>query len=125
MTTPDDGVVSIGEELRKRREALGKSHERLSVRLRIPARHLEALEDERFDLLPGNGYARGFLKTYSDYLGADTARLLLLYEERSPQKQALRVRKAGKSELPATIIRWAAIVFALLVLWFAYARLTG
>lgn len=125
MTTPDEGIVSIGDELRRRREALGKSLERLSVRLRISAEYLEALETEQFDLLPGNGYAKGFLRTYSNYLGANTERLLQLYEERPPQTEALLERTSKKTWLPSNIVRWAAIVLALLVLWFVYAHVTG
>ncbi len=125
MAAPDESIVSIGDALRRRREALGKSFERLSVRLRIPAKYLKVLEAEQFDLLPGNGYAKGFLRTYSDYLGADTERLLQLYEERPPQTEALVERRSRKTELPLNIVRWAAIVLALLVLWFVYAHVTG
>jgi cytoskeletal protein RodZ len=126
MTTPDEGIVSIGDELRRRREALGKSRERLSVRLRISAEYLEALETDQFDLLPGYGYAKGFLRTYSDYLGADTERLLQLYEERPTHTtEALLERTSKKTWLPSNIVRWAVIVLALLVLWFFYTHVTG
>jgi cytoskeleton protein RodZ len=37
----------------------------------IRARYLRALEDERFELLPGTAYVRGFLRTYARYLGLD------------------------------------------------------
>src|SRR5262249_29615411 len=38
---------------------------------RIRTRYLEALEEERFDRIPGLVYAKGFLRTYADYLGLD------------------------------------------------------
>jgi len=37
----------------------------------IRSRYLKALEDERFDVLPGTAYVRGFLRTYAEYLGLD------------------------------------------------------
>jgi hypothetical protein len=39
--------------------------------LRIRKRYLEALEGERFELLPGEVYARGFLREYAEFLGLD------------------------------------------------------
>jgi cytoskeletal protein RodZ len=37
----------------------------------IRTRYIKALEDERFDVLPGPTYTRGFLRAYADYLGLD------------------------------------------------------
>jgi hypothetical protein len=39
--------------------------------LKIRARYLDALEQERFDALPGEAYVRGFLRSYADFLGLD------------------------------------------------------
>lgn len=36
---------------------------------RIRVKYLSALEEERFDALPAEVYARGFLRTYAEYLG--------------------------------------------------------
>src|SRR5919197_705017 len=38
---------------------------------RIRARYLGALEEERFDQLPAEAYAKAFLRTYADFLGLD------------------------------------------------------
>ena len=43
----------------------------MAAETRIPRRYLHALEDERFELLPGSAYAKGFLRVYADYLGLD------------------------------------------------------
>jgi hypothetical protein len=43
---------------------------------RIPRRYLEALEQEDFGILPAPVYARGFLRSYSGYLGLDPTDLL-------------------------------------------------
>jgi cytoskeleton protein RodZ len=77
MSTPltDAGGPSAapraGADLRNARERLGWSIEDVSAALRIRLPHLEALEDGRIDLLPGNAYAVGFLRTYARALGLD------------------------------------------------------
>jgi cytoskeleton protein RodZ len=60
-----------GAELRAARERLGWSIQDVSAALRIRLPHLEALEEGRIDLLPGNAYAVGFLRTYARTLGLD------------------------------------------------------
>ncbi len=60
-----------GADLRAARERLGWPIEDVSAALRIRLPHLEALEEGRIDLLPGNAYAVGFLRTYARALGLD------------------------------------------------------
>jgi cytoskeleton protein RodZ len=60
-----------GGDLRAARERLGWSIEMVAAELRIRQPHLEALEAGRIDLLPGNAYAVGFLRTYAALLGLD------------------------------------------------------
>jgi cytoskeletal protein RodZ len=43
---------------------------------KISVRFLEALERDRWDVLPGGVFPRSFLKQYADYLGLDTERLV-------------------------------------------------
>jgi len=60
-----------GADLRAARERLGWPIEDVSAALRIRLPHLAALEEGRIDLLPGNAYAVGFLRTYARALGLD------------------------------------------------------
>jgi len=60
-----------GADLRAARDRLGWPIEDVAAALRIRQPHLEALEDGRIDLLPGNAYALGFLRTYAKTLGLD------------------------------------------------------
>lgn len=60
-----------GADLRAARERLGWLLEDVAAALCIRLPHLEALEDGRIDLLPGNAYAVGFLRTYARALGLD------------------------------------------------------
>jgi cytoskeleton protein RodZ len=72
-------LPSIGEALRSAREAQGKSVEDAAAATRIRPSYLEALEQEHFEQLGGNVYAKGFLRSYARFLGVDPAPLLDAY----------------------------------------------
>src|SRR3990172_996800 len=69
-------VSPLGETLQRARQARGITVEDAERATRIPRRYLEALEQENFAVLPAPVYARGFLRSYSGYLGLDPAELL-------------------------------------------------
>jgi hypothetical protein len=62
-----------GARLRARREALGRSIEALARATRIPAAHIEALEDGRLEELPAGPYAQAYLRTLSAELGLEAS----------------------------------------------------
>jgi hypothetical protein len=61
---------------------------------RIRARYLMALEEERFDILPGTAYARGFLRTYARHLGLDAQRFVDEYNSHFAQEEELQAAPA-------------------------------
>jgi hypothetical protein len=71
--------TGIGPALRKARLLRGKSLEEASRETHIRADYLRALERERFDALLGDVYVRGFLRSYSAYLGLDPGKVLTVY----------------------------------------------
>jgi cytoskeletal protein RodZ len=64
-------MFEIGPSLREARLGRGLTPQDVQKAIRIRDRYLNALEDERWELLPGDAYAKGFLRTYADYLGLD------------------------------------------------------
>jgi cytoskeleton protein RodZ len=64
-------MFELGSSLREARVRRGIELAQVAAETRIRTRYLQALEDERFELLPGSVYARGFLRAYADYLGLD------------------------------------------------------
>jgi transcriptional regulator with XRE-family HTH domain len=68
-------MASFGETLKRERESRNISLREIAETTKINIRHLEALEADRFDSLPGGVFNRGFVRAYADYLGidADTA----------------------------------------------------
>src|SRR5215831_18790768 len=64
-------MFEIGGSLREARVMRGLSPGDVQKAIRIRDRYLQALEDERWELLPGDAYVKGFLRTYADFLGLD------------------------------------------------------
>ena len=75
-------LSTIGEALRSARTAKGKSLQEAAAATHIRSSYLEALEAERFEELGGHVYAKGFLRSYANWLGVDPAPLLAEYRER-------------------------------------------
>lgn len=67
----DTPLETVGQDLRAARLRRGDDLATVSRALKIRKDHLEALEEDRFEALPGRTYAVGFVRTYSDYLGLD------------------------------------------------------
>lgn len=71
---------SVGMELRAMRLQRGESVAQISQVLRIRKDLVEAIEHSRLDLLPGQAYAVGFVRSYADYLRLDTADVVRRYK---------------------------------------------
>jgi hypothetical protein len=95
-------VVEIGSSLREARERQKLELSRIERDTRIRAKFLQALENEQFDRLPAPAYAKGFLRTYADYLGLDAQRFVDEYNAHfapteEPQAAApVRIRRPGR-----------------------------
>jgi cytoskeletal protein RodZ len=70
---------NLGEILRQARLEKGKSLEEIAEETKIRVRYLQAIEEGRFDLLPGHFYTRGFIKSYAEAVGLDPDELLASY----------------------------------------------
>ncbi|WP_394646849.1 helix-turn-helix domain-containing protein [uncultured Sphingomonas sp.] len=66
---------TVGARLRAAREAQGLSVAEVAARTRVTQRFLEALEDDRLDLLPSPTYASGFARAYARAVGLDQAEI--------------------------------------------------
>src|SRR5438874_11386133 len=64
-------MFEIGGSLREARLKRGLTPADVQKAIRIRDRYLQALEEERWEQLPGDAYVKGFLRTYADYLGLD------------------------------------------------------
>ena len=79
LTESNDAVgqfASVGALLRAEREQRGLSLVDVAQALKLTQRQVEAMENERFDMLPGAAFARGFLRNYARLLDLDPEPLL-------------------------------------------------
>ncbi len=73
----------IGEQLLSGRLAMGVEIGDISSQLHIRQDYLQALEDGRFDDIPGATYVAGFLRTYANHLGLDGEEMVRMYKDES------------------------------------------
>ena len=64
-------MFEIGYSLKAARERQGLGLPEAELATKIRAKYIRALEEEDFATLPADTYARGFLRTYAEYLGLD------------------------------------------------------
>ena len=75
-------MFQIGNSLRTAREHQQLELAAVERETRIRTKYLQALEEERFEVLPGTAYVKGFLRTYADFLGLDGPRFVDEFNER-------------------------------------------
>ncbi len=103
-------MPTLGEVLRDARFRLGLSLEQVSAETRVRKKVLAALEEGDYTALPAPVYARGFIKTYAEYLGIDP-----LYAEKlfQPSERVLRsptIRPAANGLREVRTISMGAVV---------------
>ena len=111
-------MFEIGNSLREARLRQGLEIPRIETDTKIRGKYLRALEEEQFDVLPGDTYVKGFLRTYADYLGLDGQLYLDEYNSRFAaaeevpfaQSTAPRTRPRRRVESNLVVVALAAIV---------------
>jgi cytoskeletal protein RodZ len=135
---------SFGSWLRQQREIRNISLREISDNTKIGMRYLEALEEDRFEVLPAPIFAKGFLREYAKYVGLDADEVVNYYltaeqrrraalgiEEPAPTAPApsrLPSRPATSAPAPGRGLLWAGIallVVALVALGVWLARRDG
>src|SRR5436309_15440979 len=64
-------MFDIGNSLREARLRQQLDFPELEQETKIRSKYLQALEDEKFDVLPAPTYVKGFLRNYADALGLE------------------------------------------------------
>ena len=97
-------MSELGARLIGARESRGLTIEDAERDTRISRRYLQALEAEQFDAIPAPVYARGFLRSYSQYLGLDPQQMLLLFprdDDPAYPSQASPTRPSNQNPMSA------------------------
>jgi hypothetical protein len=77
----------IGPIFKEAREQSGKTIEDAVKETKIARKYLLAIEDENFDVFPGETYLIGFIRNYSQFLGLDPDEMVLKYRDYKIQEQ--------------------------------------
>ena len=77
----ESALESVGQDLRAARLRRGDEIAAVSRALKIRKDHLEALENDRLEDLPGKTYAIGFVRSYARHLGLDSAQYVERYKQ--------------------------------------------
>jgi cytoskeleton protein RodZ len=120
-------LFEIGNSLREARLRQGFEWPRVEADTKIRAKYLRALEEERFDVLPGETYVKGFLRTYSEYLGLDGQLYVDEYNSRfareeefppqSPSTRQPRVRRLESNFVVVALAGIVAVTILVVVAW--------
>ncbi len=122
-------LASFGETLKREREQREISLREISDATKINIRYLEALEQNRFESLPGGLFNKGFIRAYAAYIGVDSEAMVNSYLQEITSRdegsvaseghsavhrpaEAPRRRSAARSEPAARETRGPAITFA-------------
>jgi len=77
---------AFGDRLRREREMRGITLDEITESTKISRRHLEALEREHFDQLPGGVFNKGFVRAYARFLGIDEDQAVADYSAASNEQ---------------------------------------
>lgn len=126
--SPPGGADSFGLWLRRQREIREIDLQEIADRTKISVRYLKAMEQDRFDLLPGTVFARGFLREYARYVGLNPDEVVNFYlSTRDTDESA----EEEETEAARKNVRWGWVVLAVLLLaamaaaWFLYFQAEG
>src|ERR1700745_157971 len=121
---------SFGDRLKKQREQRSISLDDISVSTKIGTRMLRALEEERFDQLPGGIFNKGFVRAYARHLGLDENQAIADFvaasapslpatpPEETPvlEAMAVRVPESKQKSRSDDGIPWGVVAVVLLVM---------
>ncbi|HKD48679.1 MAG TPA: RodZ domain-containing protein [Rhizomicrobium sp.] len=113
-------LETVGQDLRTARLRRGEDLATVSRALKIRKEHLEAVEEDRIEKLPGKTYAIGFVRSYATYLGLDVIALVERFKEEnsgSPDAQGPSVSPVPDLETRHLTHGWriVAVIVALLL----------
>jgi cytoskeleton protein RodZ len=117
---PDDGRFGgVGALLRRRREEIQQDIEDVSRQLRIRSAYIRAIEEGKFQELPGNAYAIGFVRAYADYLGLDGNNVVSDYRDelarRGRQNDLVWPTEGSESRFPGGAILGVCVLLGLAI----------
>src|SRR5208337_5598993 len=91
-------LPSFGEKLKSEREKRKITLEQISSSTKIGTRMLQALEEDRFNQLPGGIFNKGFVRAYSRCVGLDEDQTVADYLEASGDAPPVSTEIAARED---------------------------
>jgi cytoskeleton protein RodZ len=92
---------SFGDRLKKEREQRGITLDDISLTTKIGTRLLRALEEEKFEQLPGGIFNKGFVRAYARHVGLDEDQAVADYMSAVGANQVKPVEEVFPVQVPA------------------------
>ncbi|TFG86879.1 MAG: hypothetical protein E4H19_04200 [Chromatiales bacterium] len=122
-------TLGLGERLRSARKARALTLQQAAFTLRLEESVLQALEDERYDVLGAAVFVRGHLKAYARLLGLSEEVTLMAYRNSDPNADAppkvTRELERPLTTTPGPTVILVAVGFALLAMLLVYVLSAG
>jgi len=106
-----DEMDSVGQELKKERELRGISLKEIADSTKINIRYLRALEEDKFDMLPGKFFIKSIIKSYAAYIGLEEETILDHFHQTLLLKKEEKEEQPEEETLPTEIPRKFKILF--------------
>ncbi len=135
-------MPTVGELLRAEREKQSLTVKDIEKATSIRAIYIQAIEDGKYDVLPGEVYLKGFIRNYASFLGLNPQQALEVYREsqtpqppQAPQTPAPssaaamppKVETRREDEGRSSLGRWVIVLVVLVVVagaaWAAFNHL--
>jgi cytoskeletal protein RodZ len=94
----ETGLPSFGEKLKLEREKRKITLEEISVSTKIGTRMLQALEENKFNQLPGGIFNKGFVRAYSRCIGLDEDQTVADYLKASGDVPSVSAEIAARED---------------------------
>jgi len=114
--------VAFGVSLKRERELRGISLAEISKTTKISVRLLEAIEADRFDVLPEGVFRKSFIKSYAKYLGMNEEQVLHEYDlevrpsvvsQSAPEKTSVSLKDSSARPRRVLVLTLGVVLVAL------------
>ncbi len=109
-------MSGFGQALRQAREEQHISLLQAEQALKIKSSYLQALEDERLELLPSPVYVRGFLRQYARLLGLNPDGILASYRQLAGAEPVVALPSAQFKRVPRVAVTTPVVAGAIALL---------
>ena len=129
-----DKLMELGAKLKEKRRALGLEREEVAIKIKVSAKTLHALEEAIPDSLPQPVFAKGFARSYADFLGMNAPEIGALIADAFPmtpidninpelsaaaREQSITINQTSNTKLMAIVVPVLLIVLGLAG-WFVF-----